>query len=469
MHFRAPVAARAVRILCCTARSGQGRGLVNSDMAGDQGGQGDTTGAGPLTAAEIATFLNENEAVQYVDCIFVDLCGNARGKRIARADIEGTFRDGLPVPYTIYFLDARGDVVEPVVTRAAQRSVNGKAWPVPGSLTRVSWAQRPHGQVLMTLQTADGEPYFGEPRNVLRRVIGRFAAPAMVPTVSANLQFHLIERERTKEGLLNEPAEIDDAFAAAFRKDIIDAAETQGIVDLVLTQASRSSQFAIDLTARPDALAVADHLVFLRQIVRAVARVHKRDATFMARPFLKQAASGMRFQFSFPGASGDAMRQAVGGLQTVTAESLALFAPNPNAFRRLEGGGALPRNRRWGYLNKSANISIDPGSDDAPRLVLRSVSADANPYLVLAAILAGVHHGASRTIEPSPPTDGDVSALVDPTLPLSFDAALLALENGSIMREYLGPAYIDLYCATKRTELDRYRNFISAQEYDWYA
>jgi glutamine synthetase len=37
------------------------------------------------------------------------------------------------------------------------------------------------------------------------------------------------------------------------------------------------------------------------------------------------------------------------------------------------------------------------------------------------------------------------------------------------MREYFGPAYVDLYCATKRAELERLRDFIPAHEYDWYA
>ena len=68
----------------------------------------------------------------------------------------------------------------------------------------------------------------------------------------------------------------------------------------------------------------------------------------------------------------------------------------------------------------------------------------------------------------SPPFEGNAAAFVDETLPLNIDVALLALENSAILREYLGRAYVDLYCATKRTELRRYREAITAREYQWY-
>ncbi|MCE9521640.1 MAG: glutamine synthetase, partial [Alphaproteobacteria bacterium] len=104
----------------------------------------------------------------------------------------------------------------------------------------------------------------------------------------------------------------------------------------------------------------------------------------------------------------------------------------------------------------------------ARRIEHSVASADANPYLVIAAVLAGIHHGISHQIDPGQPFDGNANAFFDQTLPFNIDSALLALENGSIMREYLGPTYVDQYCATKRTELDRFRNLIPAHEYDWY-
>ena len=98
----------------------------------------------------------------------------------------------------------------------------------------------------------------------------------------------------------------------------------------------------------------------------------------------------------------------------------------------------------------------------------RVAGSDANPYLALAAILAGIHHGMNDGLDPGPPFEGDAVTFVDQTMPFAIDAALVALENGSILREYLGPTFVDLYCATKRVELERFRNHIPAHEYDWY-
>jgi glutamine synthetase len=149
-------------------------------------------------------------------------------------------------------------------------------------------------------------------------------------------------------------------------------------------------------------------------------------------------------------------------------EALALFAPSVNAFRRFSGSRAVARNRRWGYGNPSANMSFETRNDMA-MIEHRVAAADACPYLVIAAVLAGVHHGISQNIEAGAPVDADPVAFVDPTFPVNIDGALLALENGSVMREYLGPTYVDLYCATKRAEVDRFREVIPLHEYDWYA
>lgn len=429
-------------------------------------------GASRLGAAEVEAFLSANPNVQYVDCVFVDLCGNVRGKRIATGELENVFRSGLAIPASIYFLDARGDVVDQLPPGA---SATGSAWPVAGSLLRVSWAQRPHGQVLMSLADSKGEPYFGEPRNVLKRVVRRFEEFDVVPAVGVELDAYLVDRERGKDGAPHELAPANAEAVKVICDEIVAAGGVQSLPDLSVQ--GSGSRIRVGFAAGDDAIRAADHVVFLRQVVRAVARKEGRDALFMARPFLKRPGSDMRLTvdlkragesvFSPESGSGLA-RFAVGGLQALMGEALALFAPSLNAFRRFAGDECVPRNRRWSYGSRSANISIETRGASAA-VTHRVAGADANPYLAMAAVLAGIHHGIGQNLDPGQAAEGDASAFVDPTFPLNIDAALLALENGSVMREYLGPAYVDLYCATKRAELDRLRNFIPAHEYDWYA
>lgn len=425
-------------------------------------------GATPVGASEVEAFLEQHPQVQYIDCVFADICGNVRGKRIARGELKAVYSKGIAIPATIYFLDSRGDA-------AGQAGAVGTAWPVEGSLSTVSWSQRPHGQALMTLRDAKGDPYFGEPRNVLARVVERFADMDVVPVVGATLEFYLLERAKTPP---QKPAELDverrDDLVAA----ITEAAEAQHVTPFKVFAAG--GRIALTLKAETSAIHAADSAVFLRQIVRAVARQHDLDATFMARPFPSAAGNSMRVAVGLQHPSGETLfdvasaegtgviRGAVAGMQALTGESIALFAPNVNAYRRFTAEAGTPRNRRWGFANKTANLSL-PGHPDEPQWIEhRLAGADANPYLVVAAILAGVHHGITQQLDPGAPFDGDAAKFVDETLPFNIDGALLALENGSVMREYLGPAYVDLYCATKRAELERFRAFIPPHEYDWY-
>ena len=169
----------------------------------------DAAGASPVGATEVEAFLDQHRDVQYIDCVFSDICGNVRGKRIARTELEAVFRKGLPIPASIYFLDSRGEV-------AGNAGAAGTAWPVPGSLSTVSWSQRPHGQTLLTMRDAKGDPYFGEPRNVLARVLERFEALGFVPVIGMTLDFYLVERSKAppQKPLQLEAERFDDLMAA---------------------------------------------------------------------------------------------------------------------------------------------------------------------------------------------------------------------------------------------------------------
>lgn len=442
----------------------------------------DEHGASPLGAAQAAAFLEQNPQVQYVDCVFADLCGIVRGKRIARAELESVFETGLGIPFTIYFLDARGEVVEQARRAASPNGSEGTAWPVAGTLTRVNWSQRPHGQVLMTLGGAEGEPYFGEPRNVLKRIAARFANAGLVPSAAFDFDFYLFDRERAKNGVPESPTgnAAREASAQVYGISDIDrfdgvltgiaeAAAIQGLPPVAATADALAGRFRIGVERVDEVVRAADHAVFLRQVVRAVARKHGLDATFMAKPFLGLAGSAMALRTALRTPAGDAvgeraMRNAIGGLQASMAEAIAIFCPNANGFRRF-GDGTIARNKRWGVDNPAAMLNV---TRTDVRIEHRLASADANPYLVLAAALAGMHRGIEEGMDPGQPIEGNAARLVDQTMPFAIDAALVALENGSILREYLGPAYVDLYCVTKRAELERFRNHIPAHEYDWY-
>ncbi|HAH10165.1 MAG TPA: glutamine synthetase, partial [Alphaproteobacteria bacterium] len=265
-----------------------------------------------------------------------------------------------------------------------------------------------------------------------------------------------------------------------FLEDVAEAARIQGVPATTVTSEHAPGQFEVNLHHQNDAALAANHAVFLRQIIRGAANRHGMDASFMAKPYLNAPGSGMHIHVSLVHKSGrnvfddgtpqgsELLRYAVGGLQAIMGEGMAVFAPNVNSYRRFVPNAFTPMNRRWGYNNRSTGIRIPAGAMDARRIEHRVSGADANPYLAIAAVLAGIHYGIINRLDPGQPFEGNAGGFTDVTVPFAIDSALLAMENGKIIGEYFSPAYVDVYCATKRVELARFRQHIPPQEYSWY-
>jgi glutamine synthetase len=162
------------------------------------------------------------------------------------------------------------------------------------------------------------------------------------------------------------------------------------------------------------------------------------------------------------------LRHAAGGLAALMPESMAFFAPNVNSYRRFAPDMFAPVNRRWGVNNRSAGIRIPIGPSAARRLEHRCAGADASPYLVMAAILAAVHHGLTKKLDPGPIAVGNVSREPDRELPFSLEDALKRLDAPSVLPGYFGAEAITLYRQTKAEELARFRKIITTEEYEWY-
>ena len=122
----------------------------------------------------------------------------------------------------------------------------------------------------------------------------------------------------------------------------------------------------------------------------------------------------------------------------------------------------------WGYNNRSVAFRVPAGEGKARRVEHRIAGADANPYLTVAAILAGMLHGIASKLDPGPAAEGDVSARADSKIPFEWDTALSRLTGARILPGYLGLEYLALYVDAKRAEMRKFAGAISPQEHAWY-
>jgi len=162
------------------------------------------------------------------------------------------------------------------------------------------------------------------------------------------------------------------------------------------------------------------------------------------------------------------LNHAVGGMLTVMDESMAIFAPNVNSYRRFKPDSYVPMYPAWSYNNRSTAVRIPGGDHKARRFEHRIAGADANPYLAMAAMLAGVHHGVINKINPPDKTEGNATKYEGSTTPVRIHRALDRLEQAAILPQYLGETYCRRYRQAKQQELDVFTNSISRREYDWY-
>src|SRR5690606_23281171 len=107
---------------------------------------------------------------------------------------------------------------------------------------------------------------------------------------------------------------------------------------------------------------------------------------------------------------------AIGGLAATMAESMAMFAQNQNGFRRFQPNSYAPHAPTWAANNRSVSLRIPPGAPEDRRIEHRVAGADANPYLVMATVLAAAHYGIVNRIDPGPPVAGNAYRKIDPVL-----------------------------------------------------
>jgi len=444
---------------------------------------------------EGAAFLKSNPDVTAIDAILSDISGVIRGKRIAPETLRKIYDQGFQIPGSTIMLDVTGDDLDPLGISTAQGDPDVTARPVPGTLVPVPWSDKPNAQVLVSLFENDGRPYAYDSRHVLANVISRFRELGLKPVVALEQEFYLLDENAGDDGLPQPPImpltgrrasgtqvlSISDLDGFGNFLDQVSAScAAQNIPIGPICSEYATAQYEINLVHTSDLLTAADQAMLLPRIVKGVAAVHGMDATFMAKPYPDRSGSGMHIHASVYDENGvnifsggdmtgsSSLHHAVGGLLAVMPESMAIFAPNINSYRRFMPNTYVPVNRTWGVNNRSVAVRI-PGGDDANRrLELRIAGADANPYLSLAAMLAGIYHGLTNKIAPPEISTGNACTVPDPGLPLRWNTALDQLERGHILTDHLGADYCNAYVSCKRTEMDAFFSTPSPKEYEWY-
>jgi glutamine synthetase len=256
------------------------------------------------------------------------------------------------------------------------------------------------------------------------------------------------------------------------------AADLQGIpADAAVSEAA-PGQFELNLHHRRDPLLAADDAVLLRRLVAGVARKHELKASFMAKPFVEWPGNGMHVHvsmenedgnlFACPDKGADRLGYAINGLLEDHAGSpasvhLDLQRLPQHAARLLCADLDL-----LGLRQPLRRLRVPASSPEAARVEHRIAGADANPYLVLTGILAGMLEGLKAEVAPPPPVMGNAYEKKHKRLTPWMDEAIDAFEASERMKEAVGPEMHKVLTEIKREELNEFGREISSLERQTY-
>ena len=323
----------------------------------------------------------------------------------------------------------------------------------------------------------DGTPWPGSPRSVLARAMDEAAAMGFGYYVAPEIEFFLLPMEvatASRLAIVGKGVGSYDRTIGEenWRRELLTVLEALGIPVGAGYHEVAGGQHEIDL-GFAEALAAADHLIVCRYTLQVLARQQGMCATFMPKPLMGCAGSGMHVhQYLTDAATGgnafadlddpyglsEVGRQFIAGQLLHARGMAAVLAPLVNSYKRLVPGHEAPILVGWGRGNQSALMRVPRSLRPADtRIELRCPDPSCNPYLALAVMLHCGLDGIRRGLELGRPLDENLSeadwARVGfASLPGTLWEALEELGRDQVVQDALGPEICQQLCAAKRAE-----------------
>ena len=361
------------------------------------------------------------------------------------------------------------------------------------------WATDSHGgkvaRLIADIYTADREPFAGDPRNNLKRVLKQMEDAGFknfnIGTEPEFFLFKLDEHGNPTMNLNDKGGYFDLApldLGENTRREIVLEMEKMGFEVEAAHHEVAPGQHEVDFKYA-DALDAADNIQTFKLIVKTIARKHGLYATFMPKPISGINGNGMHTNMSLFNEAGNVFFDEAGDLQLSktaynflggvlahAANFTAITNPTVNSYKRLTPGFEAPVYVAWSGSNRSPMVRVPASRGNSTRLELRSVDPTANPYLAFAVILAAGLDGVAGEMEPNHAVDRNIYLMDEAErkkagitdLPDTLLAAVNDLDTDSVIKEALGSHMARTFVDAKRLEYQAYRQEVSQWELETY-
>jgi glutamine synthetase len=439
----------------------------------------------PLASTTELLARVEKSEIKFIDLQFTDVVGVVKNVTIPVHELPEALEHGI-------WFD--GSSIEGFA-RIAESDMHLR--PDPSTFAVIPWltGEEATARLICDVFTPDGQPFPGDPRSILRRVLNQAAEMGFCYNTGPELEFFLLKPN--PDGSLLPPKPHDSAsyfdapsdMAAGLRRQMATTLEQLGLQVEAMHHEGSHGQHEIDFRYS-DALTTADSAVTLRVALKVIAQQNNLYCTFLPKPIRGINGSGMHVHqsltfaanglnaFSDPGDPHGLSKIAkhfIAGQLAHARGMCAVLAPLVNSYKRLVAGYEAPVYISWARINRSALIRVPRASSpESTRLELRCPDPSCNPYLAFAVMLAAGLDGICRELSAPEATEENIY-LIDKlnrssqdVLPSSLNQALKALEEDEVIRNALGAHTHEVFVSAKRMEWEDYRLEVTNWELENY-
>jgi glutamine synthetase len=426
----------------------------------------------------------KDQDVRFIRLWFTDILGFLKSFAITYEELEGALNEGRGFDGSSIQGFARIDESDMV------------ALPDPDTFCILPWRGEEHkvARMFCDILEPTGEPYEGDSRWVLKRVLNRAAEMGYVFYIGPELEYFYFKDAEPPPVGLDKGGYFDLTpldVATDLRKETILILEKMGIGVEYSHHEVAPSQHEIDLRYT-DALTMADTVMTYRLVVKQVAINHNVHATFMPKPIFGENGNGMHTHMSLFKGDRNAFfdpkdeykmsavaKKFIAGLLRHAPEITLVLNQWVNSYKRLVPGYEAPVYLSWALRNRSDLIRVpqyNPNKEVALRVEFRSPDPACNPYLAFELLLAAGLEGVVRDYPCPDPVERNVYEMSEPerdelgigSLPTSLWEAIGFAEQSELVRETLGDHLFTKLLQDKRVEWKRYASHVTDWELEQY-
>ena len=217
-----------------------------------------------------------------------------------------------------------------------------------------------------------------------------------------------------------------------------------------------------------------NHSVY-KNAAKEIAAVHGQSLTFMAK-YDQREGNSCHIHLSLRGKDGtmvfaDDSREGgqsqmfdhfLAGIQATMREFTLLYAPNINSYKRFAPGSFAPTAIAWGHDNRTCALRV-VGHGAGMRVENRVPGGDVNPYMAVAAMLAGGLHGIREQLPLEPAFEGNAYASDKQRVPSTLLEARDLFAASTVAEQAFGKDVVDHYVHAADIELQAFNTAVT----DW--